>query len=360
MSPLRKIIGFLVAALIGIPVLFATIIAVGLTNSVVTPEVMSDLPRAIIAELPSTIDELYTALETDEDIDDEKTKIIIGSMKKTQITPRKVMEESGVFDWLSGELSESIKQFGEVIRGERSPDPILLNMKPLKNAILHDSVTKYLKSVINNLPECDSMDIEQWKRIAFRNDWSDGFDLDEFPSCRPTGLKITDDLIKMFQLRAVEEMPENVEILDEWIDLPRGWNFTKTISAVTYTLFLFPALFILLGSLIAATSKASFFRWSGITTMIGGLLAYGLSSLLENIIPLSEFSFRYDFAHNVSSRFEELVILKIGNLTEMFLNSLFAPASKLGGTVAIVGLILFALSFLLSDNKRAVNVMEGE
>ncbi len=355
MSPLRKVIGFLVIALIGIPVLFGIIIAVGVTNSVVTPEIMTDLPREIIAELPSTIDELYTALETDENIEDEKTKIIIESMKKVQMTPGKVMEESGIFEWLREELSESIRQFGEVLRGERGLDPILLNMQPLKNAILHDSITTYLKSVIKNLPECDNTDIEQWKRIAFINDWSDGFDLDEFPSCRPAGMEITDDLIKMFQLRAVEEMPENVEILDEWIELPRGWNFTKTISAVTYTLFIFPALFIFLGALIAATSKASFFRWSGVATMTGGLLAYGLASLLENIIPISEFGFRYEFAHSVSSRFEELVILKVGNLTEIFLNSLFAPASKLGGTVAIIGLILFALSFLLNDKKNVVS-----
>jgi len=352
MSPLRKTIGFLIAALIGIPVLFATILAVGVSNAVVTPEVMSDLPREIIAELPSAIDELYTALETDEDIDDEKTRIIVDSMKRTGIKPRKIMDDSGVFEWLKGELSESIRQFGEVLRGERNPDPILLNMKPLKDSILHNSVTSYLKSVVSNLPECRDIEIEEWKRIAFKNDWSDGFDLDEFPTCRPAGLEITDDLIKMFQLRAIEEMPESVEILDEWVDLPRGWNFTKTISTVTYSLFIFPALLIFLGSLIAATSKASFFRWSGVTTMIGGLLAYGLASLLENIIPVSEFSLRYDFANSVSTRFEELVIMKVGNLTEMFLNSLFAPASKLGGTIAIIGLILFALSFLLNDDKK--------
>ncbi len=352
MSPLRKTIGFLIAALIGIPVLFATILAVGVSNAVVTPEVMSDLPREIIAELPSAIDELYTELKTDEDIDDEKTKIIVDSMKATGISPGKVMEESGIFLWLKGELSESIRQFGEVLRGERDPDPILLNMKPLKDAILHSSVTSYLKSIVKNLPVCDDIEIEEWKRIAFRNDWSDGFDLDEFPSCRPAGLEITDDLIKMFQLRAVEEMPEDVEILDDWVDLPRGWNFTKTISTVTYSLFIFPALLIFLGSLIAATSKASFFRWSGVTTMIGGLLAYGFASFLENIIPVSEFSFRYDFARSVSSRFEELVIMKIGNLTEIFLNSLFSPVSKLGGTIAIIGLILFALSFLINDDRK--------
>jgi len=226
-------------------------------------------------------------------------------------------------------------------------------MKPLKDSILHPSVTSYLKSIVRNLPECDDMEIEEWKRVAFRNDWSDGFDLDEFPTCRPPGLEITDDLIKMFQMRAVEEMPVDVEILDDWVDLPRGWSFTKTISTVTYALFIFPALLIFLGSLIAATSKASFFRWSGVTTMIGGLLAYGLASLLENIIPVSEFSFRYDFANSVSSRFEELVIMKVGNLTEIFLNSLFAPASKLGGTIAIIGLILFALSFLINDDRKA-------
>ncbi len=354
MSPLRKVIGFLIAALIGIPVLFATILAVGVSNAVVTPEVMSDLPREIIAELPSAIDELYTALETDEDIDDEKTKIIVAAMKDTGIAPRKVMDESGIFRWLKDELSESIRQFGEVLRGEREPDPILLNMEPLKDAILHSSVTSYLKSIVKNLPECNDMEVEEWKRIAFRNDWSDGFDLDEFPTCRPAGLEITDDLIKMFQLRAVEDMPKNVEILQDWVDIPRGWNFTKTISTVTYSLFVFPALLIFLGSLIAATSKASFFRWSGITTMIGGLSAYGLASLLENIIPVSEFSFRYDFSNAVSSRFEELVILKVGELTEMFLNSLFRPASKLGGTIAVIGLILFALSFLINDDKKTV------
>ncbi|MEN8221884.1 MAG: hypothetical protein ABFR36_01385 [Acidobacteriota bacterium] len=353
MSPLRKVIGFIIAALIGIPVLFATILAVGVSNAVVTPEVMSDLPREIIAELPSTIDELYTALETDEIIDDEKTRIIVDSMKRTGIAPRKVMEESGIFEWMKVELSESIRQFGEVLRGERNPDPILLNMKPLKDAILHNSITSYMRSIVRNLPECRDIEVEEWKRIAFTNDWSDGFDLDEFPNCRPAGLEITDDLIKMFQLRAVEEMPEDVEILDDWVELPRGWNFTKIVSAVTYALFIFPALLIFLGALIAATSKASFFRWSGVATMTGGLLAYGLASLLENIIPVSEFSFRYDFSHAVSTRFEELVIMKIGNLTEMFVNSLFAPASKLGGTIAIIGLILFALSFLMNENRQS-------
>ncbi len=352
MTPLRKILGFFVAALIGIPILFATIIAVGVTNSVITPEVMSDLPREMIAEIPSTIDELYTALETDKNIDDDKTKIIIESMKKTSVSPREIMEKSGIFDWMKEELSGSIKQFGEVLRGERSPDPILLDMRPLKKAIAHNSVTTYLRSIIENLPECTDTDIDEWKKIAFRNDWSDGFDLDEFPSCRPHGLTISNELIKMFQLRAINEMPDSVEILDKWVDLPVGWNFTKTISSVTYALFIFPAIFIFLGSLIAATSKAGFFRWAGISTMTGGLLAFGLGSLLENLIPISELSFRYDLSNAISSRFEELVISKTGNLIEMFFNSLFAPASKLGGTIAIIGLILFALSFLMNNNER--------
>ncbi len=351
MKPFRKTIGFLIIALIGIPVLFATIIAVGITNSVVSPEVMSDLPEEIISELPSSIDEIYETLKNENDIKDEKTKTIVEAMKSVNIRPSRILDDSGILKWLQGELSVSLKQFGEVLRGERKPDPIRLNMAPLKKALLHNSITSYLRSVITNLPECRDLETEEWKKIAFTNDISEGFDLDGFPSCRPTGLEITDDLIKVFQLRAVEKIPEDTEIFDDYVDFPQGWNFTRIISAAMYAFFILPALLIFLGSLIASTSKESFFRWSGVATMIGGITAYGLGSLMENIIPISKFATKYDFSNAVSSRFEELIILKTGEITEMFMDSLFAPTTKLAGTVIIIGLIIFAISFLVNDGK---------
>jgi len=354
MSPIRKFIGFFIAALIGIPVLFGTIIAVGISNAVVTPEVMSDMPREIIEELPDVIDDIYNAMILEEDIDDDKARVILDSMKRSGTTPRKVMEESGMFEWLREELSDTLRQFGEVLRGERVPGPIRLQLEPLKQAILHPAMTSYLKSLIKSLPECRDTGLEEWKRLAFTNDWSDGFDLDQFPECRPAGIEITDEMVMMFQQRAVEEMPDEEEIMDDWEDIPRGWNITRTVSAVTYTLFIFPALFIFLGSLIAATSKSSFFRWSGVSTMIGGLLAYGMASLLNNLIPVTEFGLRYNLADSFSSRFEEVVVSKTASLTEIFMNSLFGPASKLGGTVAVIGLILFALAFLINDDRKAV------
>jgi len=350
-SPVRKILGSFIVVLIGIPVLFATIIAVGITNSIVTPETMSDLPREIIAELPSTIDEIHDAIKEEKDIGDEKTKAIIEAIKSVNISPSKIMEDSGIFEWLHEELSESIKQFGEVLRGERKSDPIRLNMVPLKKALLHSSITSYLKDIIKNLPECEDSDVEEWKRIAFTSNRSDGFDFDEFPSCRPAGLEITDNLIMMFQSRAIAEIPEDIEILDDYVDIPHDWNFMKTISTVMYALFIFPALLIFLGSLIASTSKASFFRWSGTATMIGGITAYGLGSLMENIIPISKFATKYDFSNTVSSRFEELIILKTANITEIFVNSFFAPTTKLAGTIVIIGLIIFVLSFLMNEKK---------
>ncbi len=351
MTPLRKILGFILAALIGIPILFGTIIAVGITNAVVTPEVLSDLPREIIKELPSTVDEIYSAIKSDENINNEKTRIWVDAIKKSDIPPGKMLEESGIFEWLRLELSESLKQVGEVLQGERSAGPINLDMKPLKRALLHESVTKYFKIVIRNLPECTDVDVEEWKNIAFLDSTPDDFS--SFPACRPAGLEISDDLIMNFQRRAIDDMPDNVNIAEDWTDFPARWNFTKTISTVTYALFIIPGIFILLGSFIAATSKGGFFRWAGITTMIGGGLAYGLTSLLQNLLPISELSLKYDFAKVISSDFEELVISKVAGFSEMIFDSIFTPASRLGGTVIIIGLIIFALSFLIRERDHS-------
>lgn len=351
MSPFRKFFGFLILALIAIPVLFVTIIAVGVTNAVVTPEVLSELPQEIIAELPSTIDQLYSALKEEEYISDKRTRVLVNAMKKIDKTPKQLMEEVGIFFWLKGELGESLKQFGEVLRGERPPEPIQLNMSSLKKALTHNSVTQYFKSIIKELPECDDMDIDEWKNSIFRSDRYNDFDFESFPFCKPANLEINDELIKVFQLRAIEDIPDKVDLLERERYFPRSINITKTVSTVTYALFILPIILIGLGSLVGATSKAGFFRWSGISTMAGGLSAYGLASLLENLIPMSKFGMKFEHTEIISKNFNELIFSKTADLTDIFLDKLFTPPSQLGGTVAVIGLIIFAISFLIKEKR---------
>ncbi|MEN8154481.1 MAG: hypothetical protein ABFR75_10705 [Acidobacteriota bacterium] len=351
MNPFRKFFGFFIIAFIAIPVLFVTIIAVGVTNSVVTPEFLSELPRDVIEELPVITDQLYSELEKEEYINDERTRVLINAMKKIDKTPRQLMEEVGIFFWLKNELGESLKKFGEVLRGERPPEPLHLNMSTLKKALTHNSVTQYFKAIINQLPECDNIDIEEWKDTVFKSKWSDDFDLGSFPLCRPANLEITDELVKTFQLKAIEDIQDRVDLIDNEDYCPSSFNITKVVSTVTYALFLLPLILIVLGSLVGATSMPGFFKWSGISIMIGGLSAYGLASLLENLIPVSKFGFKFHHTEFISSNFNELIYSKAANLTDMFLDKLFTPASKLGGTVAVIGLIIFAVSFLINEKR---------
>ncbi len=55
----RQIIGVLILVLIGIPILFGVTWAVGLVRASVSSEVLSDLPREIIADIPRTADEIF-------------------------------------------------------------------------------------------------------------------------------------------------------------------------------------------------------------------------------------------------------------------------------------------------------------
>jgi len=44
---------------IGLPILFAVIWAVGITRAAVSPELVSDLPKEIIEEVPSIVEEVF-------------------------------------------------------------------------------------------------------------------------------------------------------------------------------------------------------------------------------------------------------------------------------------------------------------
>ncbi len=284
MKSFRKLVGLFIVIFISLPVLFSIIIAIGATKSIVSPELLSDLPREMINNLPKTIDDIYLELKK-VDLDDtdinKNEKIWLRAILNAKTTPMVIIKESGVSKWLEEELSVSLKYIGDILRGEAEPEKVMLNFGKLKEALTTPAMIKYFRELIEQLPECSTMQIDEWKNL------NTTFDIENIPACKPVEIEITDDLIKNFLTRLVSEMPENVEIFQIEKNLPYGVDIAKFVTSITYLLFLIPIVFIIISSAIGASTKKDFFKWSGYTTILGGLSALGFAALIQNIIPLS-------------------------------------------------------------------------
>ena len=53
---------------------------------------------------------------------------------------------------MSGELSGSLREIGQILRGERRPRPVAIDLRPLKAALLSPEVDRFLEATLNNLP----------------------------------------------------------------------------------------------------------------------------------------------------------------------------------------------------------------
>jgi hypothetical protein len=148
MNTARKIIGAFIIVFLGLPALFGVIWAVGLIRASVSPEFMSDLPREIITEVPQLTDEIFKAAQDKDVISDENTRAWFQAAAKTGISPRNLLAKTGLLDWLENELSTSLKEIGQVLRGERRPREIWIDLQPLKNGLLHPEVEGFLRATL--------------------------------------------------------------------------------------------------------------------------------------------------------------------------------------------------------------------
>ncbi len=245
----RKIIGILVIVFIGLPVLFGVTMAVGLVKATVSDKFLSDLPRDIIAEIPDTMDGLFRAVR-DKDLEaDPATQAWFDAAQKTGVSPRALMESTGLLAWMQGELSDSLRQIGEVLRGTSPIRSVAIDMRPLKKALLHPEMDRFFEALVANLPPCDeeSQKIWQDKAAGFHG----GRDL---PPCRPDAV-LARDIFLNERSRAVEDIDDTVDVFQDVEPFPfERFGFTKVITWGSYFLFLFPALFILLGVLLRLTA----------------------------------------------------------------------------------------------------------
>ncbi len=156
MDAVRKIIGLVLIVFFGLPILFGMIWAVGLIKATVTPEFLTDLPRQVIAEVPAAADAIFRDAQSEDFISDADTRAWFQAASKAGMLPSELMAKTGLNDWLTGELSGSLRQAGRVLRGEARPRPIVIDLQPLKQALLSPEVERFLEATLNNLPPCDA------------------------------------------------------------------------------------------------------------------------------------------------------------------------------------------------------------
>jgi len=350
MNPIRKLLGLLTIIFIALPVLFAIIIAVGATKTIVSPEILSDIPQDIVKNLPKVIDEFYVELK-DNDLDktdmNNNTKLWLKTILKSKTTPKMIIKSSGISKWLEQELAVSLRHMGDILRGEAEPETVKLNLKKLKKCFTSSAMIEYCKELIVQLPPCTENEIEEWKNLTFEKK-----DINSIPACKPDNIKITNTLVKDFLELLVENTPDKIELFRINAKLPYGLDIIKFVSSIAYALFLIPVIFIIIGSAIGTTSKKNFFKWSGYTTILGGLSALSFSSLVINMIPLSKFAISFDHSNIIiSEHFESILLQKTCLFSELILDKLFTPISELGGTVAIIGLLLVGISYLVEPKE---------
>jgi len=346
MNQTRTVLGLLIMIFFAIPILFGIIWAVGLTQAVVSSKMLSELPREIIAEIPDLVDGVLLAAK-DENIQmDPDTRTWLTAVARVATTPKELLTETGLNDWLEKELSESLRTVGDILNGKTEARNVWLDLRPLKQALKHPAMELYITQVLEKLPACGSEQSINWERII-----EDQGHYDALPPCRPEAILNTNAAASISSHFA-QDIPDEINFFKSAHFPYQRINIAKTVMSFTYLLFLIPAVFILLGALVASGSKSHFFRWSGAVTMIGGGLALGLATLVKQIIP---WSMRFDPSQYSSHwlHWNDLIGDHLGSIVLIFTRHLVAPVITVAGAVCVVGLLLFAFSFTFHSEPEA-------
>ncbi len=353
METMRKIIGLLIIILLALPVLFAIIWAVGVTRAAVSPEILSELPQEAIAEVPRLADEMLSAAKLEDRDLSENTRAWLQAAAGVSMTPRQLLEKTGLLHWLKNELSNTLAQVGDVLRGNRDARNVYLDLRPLKAAINHEAFSQYFEELLQRLPACSGSQLAVWQDIADDRGWHE-----ELPACRPDP-QAAKKFIELSRWKLTREMPDEVPVIEGVRHFPRGINVARATVSLTYLLFLIPALFIALAALVASSSRSGFLRWSGGATACGGLLTLASALLVSRIIPWA-----FDIAPYVHrgtlSQLKTLILERVGDTVILISNRLFAPVVQVAEAVTVVGVILFALSFLFTSTQSSVAAQKKE
>jgi hypothetical protein len=347
MDAVRKIIGLAIIAFFGLPILFGMIWAVGLIKATVSSEFLTDLPRQVISEVPAAADAIFRDAQNEDFISDANTRAWFQAASKAGMPPSELMAKTGLNEWLTGELSGSLRQAGRVLRGEVRPRPIVIDLQPLKQALLSPEVERYLEATLNNLPPCDEQGLKSWMEVA-----ASGPGHQKLPACRPDP-EASQAALAAARTKIVDGIPDNVEVFRDVRHFPAfPLGVSRTITLLSFLLFLIPAAFIFLGAVIADSTPAGFLRWSGASILIGGIPALLLALAVKYFSLWGLASGALTWHEHRTSELADLVFDKLRHIPESVINQLFSPVILVAAMVCVAGVVMFALSYSARKTSR--------
>lgn len=344
MKVLRVLLALFIIAVFALPVLFGVIWTVGVTNAAVSPRFVSDLPRDVIAEIPGLLDEIFEEGRDERQIADPEVRAWFEAADRLGVSPRDLLQQAGLQAWLENEVSKSLEEVGEMLRGERRARTIVFDLRPLKDSLRSGKIEDYFLDLLANLPPCDEYGEEEWADF-FEHRGSRS----RMPACRPD-LTLAREYLERQRWEMLDDIPNEVSMFENVRVLPLG--ISRTVSLLSYALFILPAVLIFVAALIAACTPSGFFKWFGATTLVGGLITLVSGFFIQGVTHFAWKFMPYVEADMWARDLQELILAKTDWIIHRMFSQLFSPVISLAGAVCIVGLLFFVISFAVRSEPR--------
>jgi len=85
--------------------------------------------------------------------------------------------------------------------------------------------------------------------------------------------------------------------------------------------------------------------------LIGGAISLAMSSLFEGLLLRITYWTPHFHTEIASTKLQEVLWEKAGIIIDIVTAHLFSPVSRVAGIVCVIGILLFAISFVISDER---------
>ena len=339
MRVLGKVMGILLLVLFGMPLLLAVSWATGMTQAVLSEGFFVDVSERFIQKTPALIETTFEAMKQPGAVHDAEDQRWVDAIVRTEPPLPRLLETTGLFQWMQGEVARTVAAVGEVLHGDRAPEDVVIDMRPLKQALLHPALLDYLQNVLAKLPPCDAAQAQRWRDEALSGRLDHDKDL---PPCHP-GLEVTDRVAALVALHT-DKIPDDLHVFADPEEMP-SFDTIRSVHSFVWLLFLVPLLFIALGAHLAGRDGKGFLRWSGAAVLLTGLFSLLVAGAASGwFLPYIPWQPGNDGALWTSAA-GRVFAQEIHTLIGGFLDDLFASVRTVSIVVSGVGAALVVGSF---------------
>lgn len=104
----------------------------------------------MIAEIPDLVDGILLAAKDKNIQMDSDSRTWLTAMAGVATTPKELLRETGLNDWMEKELSGSLRTVGDILNGKTEARSVWLDLRPLKQALNHPAMELYIAQVLEN------------------------------------------------------------------------------------------------------------------------------------------------------------------------------------------------------------------